>query len=139
VNRGTLKNDYLIINLIFIGIIILIIVYSFIFSAEGRNHPLPSGSELITGEVSASSGLSRSFSEIVRFNFREAKHYNSYGIRIFSFFAIQLLLRIAAILMTLHVNMKQRQVLILTDAVLSVLLLVVLFRPFIAITVKQLV
>jgi hypothetical protein len=139
VNRGIIKDDYLIINLVFVGIIILIIVYSFIFSAEGRSHPVPSGSELITGQVSASSGLSRSFSEIVRFNFSKAKRYNSYGIRIFSFFALQLLLRIAAILMTLYVNRKQRQVLIFTDAVLSVFLFVVLFRPFIAITVKQLV
>jgi hypothetical protein len=139
VNRGTIKDDYLIINLIFAGIIILIIVYSFIFSAEGRNHPVPSGSDLITGQVSASSGLSRSFSEIVRFNFSEAKRYNSYGITIFSFFALQLLLRIAAILMTLHVNRKLRQVLIFTDTVLSVLLFVVLFWPFIAITVKQFV
>jgi hypothetical protein len=134
VNQRILKDSYLIINLVFIGIIISIIAYSVIFSADGRKYPVPSGSAILTGEISASSGMSRSFSETVRFNFQAAKQYNRYGPRIFSFFAIQLLMRAWAVFIALHISVKQRQYLILSDAMLSIFLFIVFFWPFIALT-----
>ena len=137
-NPETRKDSYRIINLAFIAIIISIITYSFIFSADGPKHPIPSGSAMLTGEISASSGMSRSFSEIVRFNFREAKLYNPYGPRIFSFFAIQLFLRIGAIFIALQISLRYRQFLILADATLSILIFILFFWPFMVLTAKQL-
>jgi len=139
VKQGILKDSYLLINIIFIGVIISIITYSLVFSADDLKYPVPSGSTLLTREVSPSAGLSRSFSEIVRFNFGEAKLYNPYGIRLFSFFAIQLLLRIGAIFIALHFSLRRRQFLILADATLSILLFILFFCPFIVLSAKQLV
>jgi hypothetical protein len=139
VKPGILNDSYLLINLVFIGIIISIITYSLVFSTDNLKYPVPSGSYLLSHEVSSSSGLSRSFSEIVRFNFRESKFYNPYGIRIFSFFASQLLMRIGAIFIALHISLKHRQFLILADATLSILLFILFFWPFIVHTAKQLV
>jgi hypothetical protein len=136
VKTKILKDSYLLVNLAFIGIILSIFTYSVIFTDNGRKYPVPSGAAILTGKISASSGLSRSFSEIVRFNFRESKLYNPYGIRIFSFFAIQLLMRIAAIIFALHSDIRQRRMLITTDAVLSSLLLTICFWPFIKLTVE---
>lgn len=87
------KHPYHIINLTFAGIFLLIFIYSGIFSAEKNNYPIKSACKTITGKPCKSTGLSRSFSEIVRLNFHQAKKYNQYGIKIFSFFLIELLMR----------------------------------------------
>ena len=68
----------------------MIFIYSGIFSAEKENHPIKSACKTITGEPCKSTGLSRSFSEIVRFKFESAKSYNKFSIKIFLFFLIQL-------------------------------------------------
>ena len=88
-----LKHPYHIINLTFAGIFLLIFIYSGIFSAEKNNYPIKSACKTITGKPCKSTGLSRSFSEIVRFNFQRAKNHNKYGIKIFCFFLIEFLLR----------------------------------------------
>ena len=127
----------MIINLIFIGIIISIIFYSLLFSAEGRKHPVPSGSEWLTGAPSPSTGLSRSFSEIVRFNFREAQQLNPYGIRIFSFFVIQLLMRLILSVQVFRTSERRLQALLRTDIVFSVILFLVCFWPFMVYTARE--
>jgi hypothetical protein len=139
VNRELRNGSYLIINLIFAGIIVAIITYSAIFSADGHKHPVPSGSDMLNGELTISTGLSRSFSAIVRADFKEAKQYNPFGIRVFSFFASQLILRLAACFAVMHIANRHRQTLIFADIVLSTLLFGILCWPFIALTVKQLV
>jgi hypothetical protein len=139
VNQKLQANNYLIINLVFIGIIVSIIVYSFVFSAEGRQHPVPSGTQQLTGRSSPSTGLSRSFSEIVRFEFRKAREYNPYGIRIFSFFILQLLLRMTGTLLVLSTDQKNLRALIYADAVISVSLFVLCFWPFIVFLARELI
>lgn len=113
------KEPYHIINLCFAGIIILIFIYSGIFSAEKNNHPIKSTCEILTGQPCESTGLSRSFSEIVRFKFESAKSYNQYGIRIFMFFFLQFLLRIISSVILQFKVLKQRQH-IFIDSLLSV-------------------
>lgn len=113
------KEPYHIINLCFAGIIILIFIYSGIFSAEKDNHPIKSTCEILTGQPCESTGLSRSFSEIVRFKFESAKSYNKYGIRVFLFFLIQFFLRIISSVILQFKVLKQKQH-IFIDSLLSV-------------------
>jgi hypothetical protein len=81
-----MKNrSYLEINLIFIVFLAFFFGYSLIFSALADNHPIPSFYTEITGEETISSGLSRSFSDIIRGNFKSANEYNIYGIRVLFF------------------------------------------------------
>jgi len=112
------KEPYHIINLCFTGIIILIFIYSGIFSAEKNNHPIKSSCATVEDHPCKSEGLSRSFSEIVRFKFESAKSYNKFGILIFLFFFTQLFLRIlSSILLQLEVLRKTR--LVIADSVIS--------------------
>ncbi len=113
------KEPYHIINLCFAGIIILIFIYSGIFSAENDNHPIKSTCEILTGQPCESTGLSRSFSEIVRFKFESAKSYNKYGIQVFLFFLIQFFLRIISSVILQFKVLKQKQH-IFIDSLLSV-------------------
>ena len=121
-----LKEPYSIINLSFAGVILLIFFYSGIFSADKNNHPIKSACANIEGQACKSEGLSRSFSEIVRLNFKSAKSYNKYGIRIFSFFLVQLFLRIAFSFL-LHNKVIIRKNLIIMDTIVSILLYVYCF------------
>jgi len=103
-------------------------IYSGIFSAERNNHPIPSIYTGITEEESPSAGLSRAFSEIVRFNFKSAREYNPYGIRIFLFFAVQFFMRITGSIITVYQPLTKSQV--LSDAAISSLLFIICFFPF---------
>jgi hypothetical protein len=120
-------DPYRILNLVFIIIILLVIAYSIYYGTPGREHPIPSGSELLTGKTSISTGLSRSFSAIVRFRFHEARELNPYGIRIFMFFLLQLLMRVSGFFIISKVNRKK---FIRADIIVSVLLFIILFWPF---------
>lgn len=118
---------YLRINLVLGGIIILIFVYSGIFSAENNRYPIPSFYERVTGLKSPTSGLSRSFSEIVRGRFNLARSYNASGIPIFAFFLIQLLLRAFTSLLITRLHFRTRIVAI-PDIIASILLFIYCFR-----------
>ena len=120
------KEPYHILNICFAGIIILIFIYSGIFSVEKDNHPIKSACANIEGHPCKSEGLSRSFSEIVRFRFDSAKSFNEYGIRIFLFFLIQLFLRFTASFITYKKAMKQNS-LVIFDSVLSASLYIYCF------------
>ncbi|MFP4025132.1 MAG: hypothetical protein ACLFVR_11470 [Thiohalospira sp.] len=120
------KHPYHIINLSFAGLFLLIFIYSGIFSAEKKNHPIQSACENITGEPCKSSGLSRSFSEIVRLKFHSAIQYNKYGLKIFSFFFIEFFLRIAASFI-FYKKPKQKNLIIITDSALSIALYIYCF------------
>ena len=85
---------YLLINIFFAGVILLIFAYSGFFSPEKDNFPVACIHEKLTGEPCISCGLSHSFSLIVRGRIAEAYQWNPYGMRIFLFFAAQLVLRI---------------------------------------------
>lgn len=112
------NKPYYIINIYFAGIMMLIFIYSGIFSAEKNNHPIQSNCAHIEGHPCKSEGLSRSFSEIVRFRFESAKSYNRCGLKVFSFFFIQFFLRIVVSLVLYFQIIKQNRLIIL-DSIIS--------------------
>lgn len=113
------KKPYHIINLTFAGIILMIFIYSGIFSAEKNNYPIHSACANVNNHPCKSEGLSRSFSEIVRFRFESGKSYNRSGLRIFSFFLLQFFLRfIFSLILQYKIIAKQR--IILVDTVISI-------------------
>jgi hypothetical protein len=111
------KEPYHIINLCFAGIIMMIFIYSGIFSANKNNYPIKSACKTITREACKTTGLSRSFSEIVRFKFDSAKSYNKFGIKIFLFFLIQFFLRFISSLYLFYKTFKQKRLVILDSLV----------------------
>jgi len=138
VNQTRKWNSYITVNLIFTGIIVSIIVYSWIFTPEGRKYPVASGSSWF-GETTQSSGLSRSFSEIVRFRFTQAKQYNPFGIRIFLFFTIQLLMRILLSILVMYKLSGREGKVILADVIITVSLFVICFWPFMVALISEFV
>lgn len=127
-NKTTIpyNKPYLFINLIIAGIILLLIIYSGIFSANGMAYPIKSA----TIQPTISTGLSRAFSEIVRFNFSAATVYNPYAISIFLFFFIQLILRfiISFLLFSTRISTK---FLLITDILVSILIFLKSYYNFI--------
>lgn len=126
-----LRNEpYLIINVFFAGVIILIFIYSGIFSPEKNNYPVICVHEKLTGEQCVSCGLSHSFSLIVRGKVEEANRWNIYGLRVFIFFASQLLLRVAFLIYYLMYPYVRKQMIII-DCIGSGLIFILAFWPFI--------
>ncbi len=91
------EGSYKIINYIFAGIIVIIFIYSGIFSPQGNNYPVSCVHEQLTGLSCPSCGMSHSFSYIIRGDIKEAIIWNEYGPRVFLFFLFQLMLRISNI------------------------------------------
>lgn len=136
-NTKHISRTYLIINWAFAVILAGIFVYAAMYDPDRGNPPLPSAYQAITGEETVSTGLSRSFSALVRFRLDDAREFNPYGPRIFLFFGIQLVLRIFLLFMTLRGILQIRDELqtekwlILSDAAQSFVLFVICFWPFI--------
>lgn len=124
------KEPYLIINVFFAGVIILIFIYSGIFSPEKNNYPVVCLHEKLTGEQCVSCGLSHSFSLIIRGKIKEANRWNINGLRVFLFFASQLLLRVAFSIYYLR-YLPARKQLIVFDCIGSGLIFMIAFWPFI--------
>jgi len=127
---------YLIINLLFAGVIVLIIAYSGIFSPVKDNYPVTCIHEKLTGQQCVSCGLSHSFSLIVRGEIAEAYKWNQNGMRVFLFFVSQLFLRIVFSVFYLR-NQETRKQLIITDCFGSGLIFLIAFWPFIAGIIKD--
>lgn len=124
-------SSYQIINLILATFIVFIFVYSAIFSPEESNHPIPSSHTLITGERTASTGLSRGFSSVIRFQFSKARGYNPYSIQLFLFFLIQFFLRIFMTLIyssLMHKLGEKKSILL--DGLISSGMFILFFEPF---------
>jgi hypothetical protein len=120
------ESPYLQVNALIAGIIILIMIYSGIFSASGIPYPIKS----YYSTPVASTGLSRAFSEIVRGNIQKAVELNPYSIKIFSFFFLQFPLRILISVLLLSKRISSMQ-LIFIDVLVSVLLFLWAFYSFI--------
>ena len=129
--QGIRNEPYIIINVIFAGIVLLIFAYSGIFSPDKDNYPVVCIHQKLTGEPCPSCGLSHSFSLIVRGRIQEAFKWNVYGLRVFIFFAAQLLMRIMFSVFYLKYPSTGRE-LVLFDALGSVLIFFISFFPFIA-------
>ena len=128
---GIWDKPYNKINLIFAGIIVMIFVYSGIFSAEKSNHPVQCVHERLTGEPCPTCGLSNSFSEIIRLNFENAREWNQNGIPIFLFFLIQFLLRIGITIIYQNEIFSIKKILYF-DISFSIVLFIVCFRRLLA-------
>jgi hypothetical protein len=132
------KNEpYLIINIILAGIILLIVLYSRIFSPEKNNYPVVCIHEKLTGEPCASCGLSHSFSLILRGRIKEAYQWNIYGMRVFLFFISQLFMRIIFSWIFIK-NPGIHKQLILFDISGSLIIFLMAFIPFIVFIFKWL-
>jgi hypothetical protein len=124
------KEPYLIINTIFAGVILLIFAYSGIFSPEKDDYPVICVHEKLTGLPCGSCGLSHSFSLIVRGKVAEAYQWNRYGMRIFLFFAAQLVMRVVFSIFYKRYTDTSKQ-LIIVDCVGSGIMFLIAFWPFI--------
>lgn len=125
-----LRNEpYLVLNIFFAGVVILIIAYSGFFSPDQNNYPVVCIHERITGESCFSCGLSHSFSLIVRGRIDEAYEWNIYGMRVFIFFISQLIMRIVFSLYYLRYANTRRQ-LIIIDSFGSGMIFLITFWPF---------
>lgn len=122
---------YLALNLSFISVILLIFLYSLTFSAEKNNHPIPSFYSRFTGRESPTAGLSKSFSEIIRGRWVTGRNWNENGIPLFSFFLIQLFLRLGSSVLVLKTKVSVF-ILARIDGFLSFLLFLYFFRHLIA-------
>lgn len=120
------NNPYIIVNILFAGVVLLVIAYSGIFSANGIEYPIKS----FYNQPLLSTGLSRAFSEIVRFNFTKALYYNPYSISIFLFFFVQLILRVFISYLLLSTPISKK-LLVYSDVLVSVLLFLWTFSKFI--------
>jgi hypothetical protein len=132
------KEPYHIVNLVFAGVIVLILAYSGIFSPEKDNYPVVCLHERLTGQPCFSCGLSHSFSMIVRGRIKEAYEWNRYGMRIFLFFVSQLMFRIDFLRISMNRPENRRQ-LIIYDSVGSGLVFLISFWPFISSIVRGIV
>lgn len=119
--------SYLISNIIFAGVILLIMGYSLIFSPAGDTYPIVCVHEKITGQPCPSCGMSHAFSLIIRGRLAEAETWNKYAMPLFIFFVVQLFMR-AGISIWLRVGSSKPVSVGYIDAVVSgVLMLAALF------------
>ena len=124
-----IKEPYLTINIVLTGVIMLVMIYSIVFSPDKDDYPVTCIHEKLTGEPCVSCGLSHSFSLILRGRFNEAYQWNVYGMRVFLFFALQLIMRIAFSLFYVRFTGTRKQ-LIIMDIIGSILLFLLAFRQF---------
>ena len=124
-----LNEPYLIINIFLAGVIVLIMIYSGIFSPDTNNYPVACVHEKLTGEPCVSCGLSHSFSLILRGRISDAYEWNRNGMRIFIFFAGQLLMRIFFSRSYLS-HPESRKQLIMFDIIGSSVIFLIAFFPF---------
>lgn len=123
------SRPYFILSVILAGVILLILGYSLFYSPDEERYPVPCVHEKITGEPCPSCGMSHAFSLIVRGRIDEALLWNSQSVRVFLFFALQLVMRIVlgvASLLTVR-GLKRISV---ADAAVSSVMVLVAFFPF---------
>jgi len=124
------KEPYLTVNIVFTGLILVIIAYSAIFSPDRNDYPVVCVHEQLTGQPCASCGISHSFSLIVRGRMEEAYEWNPNGMRVFLFFLLQAVMRVVFSLFYLRKGAAGRY-LVMYDIAGSVLMFLISFMPFI--------
>ncbi|HAX92730.1 MAG TPA: hypothetical protein DCY25_02075 [Bacteroidales bacterium] len=129
-NHRLISEPYLSVNFALAAVLAFVFVYSGIFSPEKNNYPVVCIHERLTGEPCASCGLSHSFSLILKGKISEAYRWNSNGMRVFIFFAAQLVMRIVFSVFYLKHPETVRQ-LIVYDTVASLTIFLIAFMPFI--------
>lgn len=129
--------SYLIINLVFASVLLGIIAYSAIFSPEKNSYPVQCVHVSITGDPCPSCGLSHSLSYIVRGDLESAQIWNIYGLRVFLFFVIQLIMRISLSLAIVRSKASSRQ-LLRFDILITIISFILGFSQFIEYNFKLL-
>jgi hypothetical protein len=122
-------SPYLIFNGILLVVLLGIFSYSAVYSAENNHYPIPSSLNILREGRGISSGLSHSFSELMRGRISSARHYNVYGPRIFLFFVVQLIMR--PLFAILFVRNNQSTNWVFLDAGASSVFFLIAFWPFI--------
>jgi len=116
---GTLRHQpYQIVNIIFMVMILSIFTYSAVFPPDESQYPLPSFYNRHMTQLSPTTGLSHSFSALIRGQFRLAQEWNPFGIPLFLFFLIQLILR-GVVFISLQRQTIPHKKLLVTDIILS--------------------
>lgn len=115
-------DSYKKINVIFSLLIIFIFFYCFL--TPYLSIKFASSCEGMPKIYCKSRGLTRSFSEILRLNFDKAILFNSFGIKIFTFFLVQFFARIFITIIINETNFKTISTL---DIALSFLYFIVIF------------
>jgi hypothetical protein len=127
-----IKNPYKVINFIFLGVILIIFFYAALFSPEENNYPIQSDYTRFTSKPSISTGLSHGFSSIIRGDLGKAKEFNLYSIRLFSFFVIQLMMRMGVLVYNHKIDNGEWKIVSKVDAVVSSVMFLIFFYPFLA-------
>lgn len=130
-NRMKHPDSYQVIHILLAGVILLILIYSGIFRPGEGGHPIPSQYSMLSDGSTASTGMSRAFSAIVRLQFGQARKLNPSSLQVFAFFFVQLWLRVVFFILNRR-GIKQKP-LIITDVSLSVLLFLFCFKDLIAV------
>ena len=128
-NPTAARKAYLAVNVILAGVILLIMGYSGFYSPDENNYPVVCVHERITGEPCPSCGLSHAFSLIIRGRVDEALQLNSASLRVFLFFVLQLIMRIALGTWNMVTDRWLKQI-IWFDAVTSSAMTLFAFYPF---------
>jgi len=131
---GIAATPYLKVNSAFALILLLVFIYSLVFSQN--KHPIPAALTQLTGIVPPSKGLTASFSQIVRFNIANAYILNPHGLRVFSFFLFQFILRVGLIVAELRFHKPLKTGVIVIDIMISLYLFIYCLYPLIEYTFK---
>jgi hypothetical protein len=124
------KKSYLLLNKIFAGMILAIFLYAAFYSPDGNAYPIPCVHEELLGARCPTCGMSHAFSSIVRFQFSKAIGFQPNSISVFGFFLMQLILRIAGIVV-LSKNKIPISSIINIDVVVSLVVFLIFFRNLI--------
>ncbi len=128
-NHTAARRAYFAVNVIFAGVILLIMGYSAFYSPDRNNYPVVCIHEKLTGEPCPSCGLSHAFSLIIRGRVDEALQLNSASLRVFLFFVLQLIMRIAIGIWNLVTDRWLKQITWI-DALTSSVMAIFAFYPF---------
>lgn len=110
INSSYEVDSYKKINVIFILIIMFIFFYCFLTTYFSFS--ITSSCEGMPLIYCKSRGLTRAFSQILKFNFQEAIDFNPYSLKIFLFFLIQLLSRVV---INIKVNLQNLKSIVFWD------------------------
>ncbi len=124
------KRSYLLINFIFAGIILVIFIYSGLYNPYKNEHPVKCIHEELLGSKCPTCGMSRGFSAIVRLRFTDAMEFQRNSIPVFLFFALQLLMRLFAIMLVRKSSITLKLI-TNVDITLSLLLFLITFKNLI--------
>ncbi|MGB8357776.1 MAG: DUF2752 domain-containing protein [Bacteroidales bacterium] len=128
-NHTAARRAYFAVNVIFAGVILLIMGYSAFYSPDANSYPVVCIHEKLTGEPCPSCGLSHAFSLIIRGRVDEALQMNSASLRVFLFFVLQLIMRIAFGIWTMVTDRWLKQI-AWFDALTSSVMTIFAFYPF---------